>query len=99
MQTIETKVHVGENHTLQVQLPTDVPVGEYKVVLVLELLEEAKPEAVQSEQDQDQSDPTMAAAWEKWVAEVEQLPLSPNPTQGDYHQYLIEKYRKQGLEL
>jgi hypothetical protein len=35
MQTIETKVRVGSDRTLLVQLPTDVPAGEYDVVLVL----------------------------------------------------------------
>ncbi|MEY4517872.1 MAG: hypothetical protein RLZZ499_471, partial [Cyanobacteriota bacterium] len=42
----------------------------------------------------------MTDAWEKWVEEVEQLPLSTNSIQaGDYQQHLVEKYRKQGLVL
>jgi hypothetical protein len=35
MQTIETKVRIGDDHTLSVQLPADIPAGEYEVVLVL----------------------------------------------------------------
>jgi hypothetical protein len=35
MQTIEAKVQIGADRTLQIQLPADVPVGEYEVVLVL----------------------------------------------------------------
>jgi hypothetical protein len=35
MQTIEAKVSVGSDRTLLIQLPTDVPTGEYDVVLVL----------------------------------------------------------------
>jgi hypothetical protein len=42
----------------------------------------------------------MTDAWEKWVEEVEQRPLSPSSVEeGDYQQYLVEKYRKQGLVL
>jgi len=35
MQTIHAKVQVGTDRTLQVQLPNDVPAGEYEIVLVL----------------------------------------------------------------
>jgi hypothetical protein len=35
MQTIQAKVQVGTDRTLQVQLPTDIPAGEYDIVLVL----------------------------------------------------------------
>lgn len=35
MQTIQAKVQVGSDRTLQVQLPNDVPAGEYELVLVL----------------------------------------------------------------
>jgi hypothetical protein len=35
MQTIETKVRIGDDRTLSVQLPADIPAGEYEVVLVL----------------------------------------------------------------
>jgi hypothetical protein len=41
VQTIETKVRVGSDRTLLVQLPTDVPTGEYDVVLVLNQRSEA----------------------------------------------------------
>lgn len=35
MQTIETRVSVGNDRTLSMQLPADVATGEYEVVLVL----------------------------------------------------------------
>ena len=38
-------------------------------------------------------------AFEKWLKEVEELPISPSPVEGDYRQHIIEKYRKQGLEI
>ncbi len=87
MPKIETKIKIGEDRTLRVQLPADLAVGEYEVVLVLN---QSEPKT---------SDSTMTDIWEKWVEEVEQLPLYPNPIEGDYQQHLIEKYRQQGLEL
>jgi hypothetical protein len=35
MKTIETRIQVGNDRTLSVQLPADVATGEYEVVLVL----------------------------------------------------------------
>lgn len=35
MQTIEVRVQVGSDHTLSLQLPEGVPVGDYQIVLVL----------------------------------------------------------------
>lgn len=35
MQTIETQVHVNEDRRLTIQLPDDLPIGEYEIVLVL----------------------------------------------------------------
>jgi hypothetical protein len=35
MQTIATKVQIGDDRTLSVQLPKDAPTGEYEVVVVL----------------------------------------------------------------
>ena len=42
-----------------------------------------------------------AAKWEKWFAECEALPIptTTQQTQNDYTALLIDKYRKQGLEL
>lgn len=98
MQTIAAKVKVNADRTLTVQLPADVPLGEYDVVLVLNS-RSTRTEAQEPDNSEGEPDKTMARAWAKWVEEVEQLPLSPNPTQGDFQQHLIEKYRKQGLEL
>ncbi|MEL6160893.1 MAG: hypothetical protein AAFQ40_06795 [Cyanobacteria bacterium J06623_5] len=35
MQTIQAKIQIGTDRTLQLQLPEDVPTGEYEVILVL----------------------------------------------------------------
>lgn len=35
MQTIESRILVGIDRTISVQLPADVPAGEYEVVMVL----------------------------------------------------------------
>lgn len=35
MQTIEARIQIGSDRTLLIQLPADVPTGEYEVVLVL----------------------------------------------------------------
>ena len=40
-----------------------------------------------------------ADAWEKIQAEVSETKKEPQPVQNEYHQALIEKYRKQGLIL
>ena len=98
MQTIAAKVKVNADRTLTVQLPADVPLGEYDVVLVLNS-RSTRTEAQEPDDSEGEQDKMMARAWENWVEEVEQLPLSPNPTQGNFQQHLIEKYRKQGLEL
>lgn len=99
MKAIETKIQVNADHTATVQLPVDVEMGEYDAVLVLS---QRSNSAVgqESGQEGEQTDNLMTEAWEKWVKEVENLPLSPNSIQeGDYQKHLIEKYRKQGLIL
>jgi hypothetical protein len=98
MQTIEAKVQINADRTLTVQLPGDVQIGEYDVVLVLNS-RSAHTEQQKSGEPEGKQAETMTRAWEQWVEEVEQLPLSPNPTRSDFQQDLIEKYRKQGLEL
>ncbi|MFZ4729265.1 MAG: hypothetical protein ACOYMQ_11485 [Pseudanabaena sp.] len=41
------------------------------------------------------------AKWEKWFEECETMPIltTTQPPQNDYTALLIDKYRKQGLEL
>jgi hypothetical protein len=78
MQTIAVTAIIGNDRTLRVQLPPDLPTGEYELVLVL------------NQSPSEPSDLTMKDAWEKWVEEVEQLQLSPQPISGDYPQHLIE---------
>jgi predicted DNA-binding protein len=93
MKTIEAKVQVNADRTVTVQLPVDVQMGEYDAVLVLS----SSSDAVVGEKATDN---LMTEAWEKWVEEVEQLPLSTNSIEeGDYQRHLVEKYRKQGLVL
>ncbi len=47
--------------------------------------------------DKPQDD--VAKAWEKWFEGVEHLKVMPTEPASEYHQLLLNKYRKQGLEL
>ena len=51
MQTIKAQIRVGSDRTISMQLPADVPAGEYEIVLVLNqrlsVAETAKPSAIQ----------------------------------------------------
>lgn len=98
MQTITAKVQVNADHTVTMQLPTEIEVGEYEVVLVLSDTHRSDRQTIEPTFLQnDQSD--QLATWESWIQEVEQLNPKPNQTNSDYSQHLIEKYRQQGLEL
>jgi hypothetical protein len=100
MQTIEAKVEVKDDRVMSVQLPTNLPIGEYDVVLVLSQRSDLAVVEGSGDIEGEQPDHLMTEAWAQWVAELETLPLSSNSIQaGDYQQHLVEKYRKQGLEL
>jgi hypothetical protein len=105
MQTIKAKVQVNLDHTVTVQVPddmkvpADVQVGEYDAVLILNSRSDSEMGQESSHVEGEQPDETMALRWQKWCDEVEQLPLLENPEKGDFQQYLVEKYRKQGLVL
>jgi hypothetical protein len=99
MQTIATKVRVNADRTVTVQLPADVQMGEYDAVLVLNSHAESAIVQESNHGDSSENDDEMAIRWQKWFEEVEQLPLLENPEKGDFQQYLVEKYRKQGLVL
>jgi hypothetical protein len=100
MQTIAAKVKVNADRTVTVQLPADVQMGEYDAVLVLNSHSDSAVVQESNPADSEEQDRIMALRWQKWFEEVEQLPLSTNTIErGDYHQHLIEKYRKQGLIL
>jgi hypothetical protein len=100
MQTIAAKVKVNADRTVTVQLPADVQMGEYDAVLVLNSHADSEVVPESSHVKSEEQDEQMALRWQKWFEEVEQLPLSTNSIQpDDYHQHLIEKYRKQGLVL
>ena len=52
-------------------------------------------------QDSTQSEIDWTKRWEKWFTELESLPM-PTPTElppKEFTALLIDKYRKQGLEL
>jgi hypothetical protein len=100
MQTIAAKVKVNADRTVTVQLPADVEIGEYDAVLVLN--SRAASEIVKESnhaEGEDRDDSTIDLRWQKWFEEVERLPLLENPPKGDFQEYLVEKYRKQGLVL
>lgn len=58
-----------------------------------------------SEQNMQQDKPQnytsqLSPKWQKWLAEVEQLEVvSDREKSDDYHDAILEKYRKQGLQL
>ena len=98
MQTIGAKVQIGDGHKLTLQLPESVSEGEYEVVLVLNNLAESRDKT--SEQNEvEQVKDSITLRWQKWFDEVNKLPLKENPKEEDFQQYLVEKYRKQGLDL
>jgi hypothetical protein len=98
MKAIETKVQVNADHMLTVQLPVDVQMGEYDAVLVLNSSSEQSVQESDHSED-EQEDKTVALRWKKFFKEVDQLPILENREEGDFQQHLVEKYRKQGLEL
>jgi hypothetical protein len=69
MQTIEAKVRVGSDRTLSLQLPTDVPTGEYDVVLVL------------NQRTEDKSVPDMTALEE--IRSILQQSIEPGHSLAD----------------
>ena len=99
MQTIQAKVQINADRTLTVQLPAEIQTGEYEVELILK--SRAPDESQTSEPDADgRQKSSRAKAWEKWIKAVEELPISPGlVVESDYQQHIIEKYRKQGLEV
>lgn len=99
MQTVEAKVQVNADRTVTLQLPADVQMGEYDVVLVLNSCSDSGGVQDSSHAEGEQQDKTMALRWKKWFEEVDRLPLLENPEEGNFQQYLVDKYRKQGLDL
>lgn len=94
METIKTKISVGSDRHLSLQLPQDLPPGDYEVLVVL----------AQANQSESPTPTPLDLAWEKWVREVQTMPLLEPPQNAssesdEYETYLLEKYRNQGLEL
>ena len=53
----------------------------------------------QSEITNEKQQDDIAKAWEKWFEAVDNLEVKPIETTSEYQQILLDKYRKQGLEL
>ena len=67
--------------------------GEIEVSLTIESSKSPTSPSENREQD-------FQTAWNRWLAEVDQLPSSPSQSEPDeYGKALQEKYRKQGLDL
>ena len=99
MQETEIKIQVNADRTVEVELPDSVPVGEYKAMLVPAKKLSARSKQVSNIAEDRPWDEKTDAFWEEWIEEVEQMPLSPQSAQSEYHESLLEKYCKQRLEL
>ncbi|MGB7412624.1 MAG: hypothetical protein WA902_00310 [Thermosynechococcaceae cyanobacterium] len=99
MHTIKTKAHINTDRTLTVQLPADLQVGEYDVTLSVNSRSIEGEVIAAPTLERERTDKTMSEAWEQWFDEVEKLPLKETVEEKSFHEILVEKYRKQGLEL
>ena len=99
MKTIEMKVHVNPDRRAIVQLPVDVQMGEYDAVLVLSQRSDSAVVPESNPVEDEQQSEAIALRWKKFFEEVDKLPILENQEEGDFQQYLVEKYRKQGLKL
>ena len=90
MPTIQTNNQINSDRKLSIELPDNFPLGDYEVLIVL------NPKESKEQPNESQ---TMTNAWENWVKEVKQLSPLPHSEPKNYQQHLLEKYRKQGLEL
>ena len=71
--------------------------GEIEVSLTIQSTDAKSTISSPSSQNSERD---FQAAWNCWLAEVEQLEPSPSKAEpNEYGKELIEKYRKQGLEL
>ncbi len=53
----------------------------------------------QSETANENQQDDIAQAWDKWFKAVDNLEVNPTEPTSEYQQLLLNKYRKQGLEL
>ncbi|HEY9752392.1 MAG TPA: hypothetical protein V6C46_05550 [Coleofasciculaceae cyanobacterium] len=63
MQTIETNVHIGDDHKLMIDLPDSVSTGKYQVVLVLQPQSAGSDPAVEVEDNSPVNE--IAERWKK----------------------------------
>jgi len=112
MKAIETLARVDGTCTLTItmQVPADVQAGEYEAMVVLNRLanNESSNDIRSEVASEDKSvapvsggkwSQETADVWEEIQAEVRQTKKAPQPAGNEYHKALIEKYRKQGLNL
>lgn len=107
MQKVEVKVQVNLDRTVVVDLPDEVPPGEYDFAvwvpdghLAEESAEAEDPAHVRNEvTERDVWSEEKTDAWQMLQTEIAQTKKDPQPAQNDFHKSLIEKYRKQGLDL
>lgn len=102
MQTITAKALIESDRKLTVQLPEEIQTGEYEVVLVLNssvsnVDPAASLDAVSSDAENKQK--LLNEVWDTLMEEVENVSVEPTPVSSEYQKSLIEKYRKQGLDL
>lgn len=98
MQSIGAKVQVGDDRKVTLQLPEALPKGEYEVMLVWSPVNQSPANASEPSKDVVNEE-SIAERWKKWFDEVDQLPIKENDEEKSFHQHLVEKYRKQGMNL
>ena len=103
MQAITAKALFNDDRTVTVQLPDDVQIpsdmraGECEVLLVLGSSEvKVKPTTDLSDEDRQKQ---LNEVFKAWLKEGEDIPIVPTPITSEYQRDLVEKYRKQGLDL
>ena len=99
MKSVAAIVQVNADRTVEVKLPDGLPVGAYEATLI-PVRQSSEDSAQTPDNDRHkQWNQATDEFWEQWTKEVEQMPLTAQPAQSEYHRSLVEKYRKQGLDL
>lgn len=96
MRVVETKVQVCATRQVIMQLPRDIPVGEYDVVLVMKEPTEFSPEGARLKAVEDIP---IVERWQKFFEEMEKEYSASPSVPSEHYQSLVEKYRKQGLNV
>ncbi|MEL6350415.1 MAG: hypothetical protein AAFR58_01475 [Cyanobacteria bacterium J06627_28] len=98
MKAIETKAQVDTASVLTIttQVPVDVQAGEYEVMVVLNPVKSNNSEQFVQDNNEKES---RVERWQKWFEAVDQLPLEQDSSDKSFEAILVDKYRKQGLDL